>query len=447
MEGLTARPQLLFLCQTTPYPPDGGAQIRTYHILRLLARAFDVTALCFERARAGDPDAVRDKATNTAALGRFAAVELFAIPQRHSRVRYAWDHLRSTVLRRVYTTYLYDSRAFRDRLARVLATRAFDLVYVDSMDLAGYLPACRGIPVVCGHQDFEPILLRRRAAIERKPWRKAYLGYQARLRDKVEREWCRRVALNVVVSEQDRALVESVAPASPIAIVPNGVDVEEFRPSGSSGSGLAFVGGATPAANLDALEFFCDAILPHLRAAGAPIPARWVGRASAEQQRYYAERHGVELTGYVADVRPFMREAACHIVPLRAGGGTRLKILNSWAMGKPVVSTSLGCEGLAAIDGENILIRDDPKDFARAILTVLEDGEVRCRLGQRGRETVERLYSWDVIGREMIGAFLTLANPSSRGAGARTTVSTESAPRPTPPATARAVWPANLPHR
>jgi glycosyltransferase involved in cell wall biosynthesis len=105
-----------------------------------------------------------------------------------------------------------------------------------------------------------------------------------------------------------------------------------------------------------------------------------------------------------------MRAAACHIVPLRAGSGTRLKILNSWAMGKPVVSTSIGCEGLAAVDGENILIRDDPREFASAILRVLDDPGLAQRLGERGRVTAERLYSWDVIGRDMIDTYLAVAN-------------------------------------
>ena len=109
-----------------------------------------------------------------------------------------------------------------------------------------------------------------------------------------------------------------------------------------------------------------------------------------------------------------MRQAACHVVPLRAGGGTRLKILNSWAMGKPVVSTSIGCEGLAAVDGENILIRDDPKEFARAVEAVLDDGEFGRRLGERGRATAQRHYSWDVIGRELVETYLSVAHVESR---------------------------------
>lgn len=406
---MSAQPKLLFLCQTLPYPPDGGVWIRTYHILRLLARAFDITALCFERSGTSATGADCDVAASRNALSRFGAVEVFPIPQKHSRLRYGWDHLRSIALRRVYTAYLYDSPAFRRRLTDLLGSKAFDLVHVDSLDLAQYLPACRGIPVVCVHHDVESALLQRRATIEKEAWRRAYLRYQARLLEKEERHWCERVALNVAVSEQDRALLKRIAPASRVTIVANGVDIEEFQPDGTKGTGVAGMGGTYWAPNLDALDFFCSQILPHLRAAGADVPARWIGSASTGQRLHYRERYGVEVTGYVEDVRPFMREAACHIVPLRAGGGTRLKILNSWAMGRAVVSTSIGCEGLATVDGENILIRDDPKDFANGILAALGDDELRRRLGQGGRATVERLYSWDVIGKGLIETYRGVA--------------------------------------
>jgi glycosyltransferase involved in cell wall biosynthesis len=410
--SVTPRPRLLLLCQTLPFPPDGGVWIRTYHVLRLLAQTFDVTALCFERSTSAEGGT--DVATAREALERFAAVEVFPIPQRHSRLRYAWDHLRSAVRRQVYTNYLYGSRPFRRRLADLLKEQSFDLVHVDSLDLAGYLPMCAGVPVVCVHHNVESALLQRRATIERPGWRSRYLGYQARLTEETERRWCERVALNVMVSEEDRRSLQGIAPESRITVVPNGVDVEEFRPEGTDGSGIAFMGGITWFPNRDALEFYCADILPHLKAAGRDVRTRWVGAATPEQRRWYGEEHGLELTGHVADVRPWMQEAACHVVPLRAGGGTRLKILNSWAMGKAVVSTSVGCEGLATIEGENILIRDDPKDFAQAILAVLADPGLRRRLGEGGRATAERLYSWDVIGQHMIETYLSVATAPSR---------------------------------
>jgi glycosyltransferase involved in cell wall biosynthesis len=419
------RPRLLFLCQTLPYPPDGGVWIRTYHVLRLLSRAFDITALCFERAASAGQGMDWKVASGPQGLGRFADVEVFPIPQKHSRLRFGWDHFRSVATGRVYTKYLYESRAFRSRVEELVRSSRFDLVHLDSLDLSAYLPACRSLPVVCVHHDVESALLRRRAAVERNRFRKSYLTFQAALMEEVERRCCGRVALNVAVSEHDRRLLQTIAPASRVAVVPNGVDPDEFSPDGRIGSGIAYVGGTTPFPNRDALDFFCNRILPHTRTLVRDVPIRWIGRATPDDQRHYLDRFGVELTGYVEDVRPLMRHAACHIVPLRSGGGTRLKILNSWAMGKPVVATSVGCEGLDAVDGDNILIRDDPREFADAVRAVLQDPSLGRRLSEGARETVARLYSWDVLGRPMIETYLTAAHdrarnlPSAVGIGQR----------------------------
>jgi len=220
--------------------------------------------------------------------------------------------------------------------------------------------------------------------------------------------------LNVTMSERDRDRLARLAPGSRIAVVPNGVNIDEFQPDSTRGTGIAYVGGTSPFPNLDALEFFAEDVLPHLRAAAPDEPVRWIGRASPKQQQDYAARYGIELTGYVEDVKPLLRDAACHIVPLRIGGGTRLKILSSWAMGKPVVSTSVGCEGLAAVDGENILIRDEPAAFAEAVARVLDDSALGRRLGERARETAERLYGWNVIGAQMNDTYLALAHGESR---------------------------------
>jgi glycosyltransferase involved in cell wall biosynthesis len=410
LAGLTGRPRLLFLCQTLPYPPDGGVWIRTYHVLRLLAREFDVTALCFERARTSVHGAAHDIVRGREGLSPLAAVEVFALPHKHSRVRFAWDHWRSAMFGRVYTRYVYDSRPFQRRLRELLQSRDFALVHVDSLDLARYLPACRGIPVVCVHHDIESHLLRRRAALDRQRWRRAYFRYQSGLMDAIESRHCERVALNVTCSEHDRSLLLARSPRSRVVVVPNGVDVDTFQPVEGDGSGVAYVGGTTPFPNRDALDFFCDEILPRLRTAGAHGPIRWIGSASPEEQQIYRERYGMNLTGYVDDVRPLMGDAACHVVPLRTGGGTRLKILNAWAMGKAVVSTSVGCEGLAAVDGQNILIRNHPGEFADAVLQVLGNAQLRRDLGARGRTTAERFYSWDAIGRPMLETYLAIAS-------------------------------------
>jgi glycosyltransferase involved in cell wall biosynthesis len=223
-----------------------------------------------------------------------------------------------------------------------------------------------------------------------------------------EEEWVGAVSLNVVVSASDLSLLQQRAPSARFAVLPNGVDVDEFAPSEVEGDALVFVGGTNWFPNLDALEYFCSEILPLLRADGFDAPVRWVGRASEEERHRYNNRYGVELTGYVNDVRPHMRDSFCHIVPLRSGGGTRLKILNSWAMGKPVVSTSVGCEGLRAVDGDNILIRDDPVGFSSAVLELARHPRLRSSVGDAGRNTAVGFYSWDAIGAAMNDVYLSL---------------------------------------
>ncbi len=405
---MSALPRLLFLCQTLPYPPDGGVWIRSYHVLRLLARSFDVTALCFERSGGSGARGEYDVERGLAELRRFGAAEAFPLIQNHSRARYIWNHLRSVLRARVYTHFMYESAAFRARVEEILRAPSVDLVHIDSLDLSAYLPLCEGIPTVCVHHNVESMLLRRRARFEGGSLLARYYELQADWMLREERTWAPRITLNVTVSAEDRIVLAQLASGIRTIIIPNGVDIDEFRPEPGLEQGIVFVGGTTWFPNLDALRFFCQDIMPRIRSVPGALPVRWVGSATEEEQRQYLERYGVELTGYVDDVRPYMRDAMCHVVPLRAGGGTRLKILNAWAMAKPVVSTSIGCEGLEAVDGENLLIRNDPSEFADAIRHLAGDPSLRRRLGENGRRTAQQVYSWEVVGRDMVRAYRDL---------------------------------------
>jgi glycosyltransferase involved in cell wall biosynthesis len=411
---MTTPSRLLYLCSNLPYPPDSGQAIRSFHVLRLLARVFEVTALCFYRrapvsfGRSAGATIEEEVAQRVAALRELADVEAFPIPQEHSVWRLAWDHLRSVGLNRVYTTFALDSPGMRRHLVDLLRTRRFDVVHMDSIALSGYLPLLGDLPVVCVHHNIESALLERRGRAEKSPWRRAYLLHQARLMEREMRRWCARCRLNVLVSDADRIELQRMVPEANCTVVPNGVDVDAFRPEVGREEGLVFVGGLNWFPNRDALEYFCDAILPRLRTNGEATPVRWLGGGGSEEARsHYRDRYAVELAGYVRDVRPYVRDAACYVVPLRVGGGTRLKILDAWAMGKAIVSTSIGCEGLHAEDGRNILIRDDPQGFADAVRAVLHDATLRHRLGSEGRRTVERHYSWERIGESMLPLYTT----------------------------------------
>src|ERR1700752_3795 len=205
MSGAVVRAEkrsLLFLCQTLPYPPDSGVAIRTCHLLRVLSRAFDITALCFYRTRGGLTP--QDPAPALQALGEFAHVEAFPLAQEHSTARLVWDHMRSVGRNRVYSAFTYQSDRFERRLRELLATRHFDLAHVDSIVLSHYFPllAEKGLPIAGGHHNLESAPLQRRASAER-GWRGAYLAFQARLMEREERRWCAASTLNVTVSEAD----------------------------------------------------------------------------------------------------------------------------------------------------------------------------------------------------------------------------------------------------
>lgn len=412
LDTVKARPKLLFLSQTLPFPPDGGVKIRTYNILRLLARTFDVTALCFYRSKSNRFDI--DLPATIRGLEPLARVEAFPIPQEHSHSRLLWDHLRSVLSRRAYTVYSYQSRDFEDRLKHLLKSEHFDLVHADSLDLSFYFPLLGDLRLACTHHDAQSSLLARRALLEESLLRRGYISHQARLMRKEEQLWCPKVSLNVPVSDLDATRLAQVAPSASFLVMPNGVDTEFFKPQAPRQTeGIVFVGGTTWYPNKDALEYFATEILPKLRRRGFHARVLWVGRASSEEIARYRRDHGIEMTGYVADVRPLVQSAACYVVPIRLGGGTRVKILDAWAMGVPIVSTTIGAEGLGATDGQDILIRDDPESFAEAVLRVLTNRDLGARIGDGGRRTAEQRFSWDALEATLRDAYLGLLDIDS----------------------------------
>jgi glycosyltransferase involved in cell wall biosynthesis len=240
-----------------------------------------------------------------------------------------------------------------------------------------------------------------------------YLGLQANFLERMERKFLPRMSLNIAVSPDDEAELARLSPSARLALIPNGVDTEYFGQAKSGGVGLVFVGGTNWFPNRDALEWFVAEVLPLLRLEGYHDPVTWVGFCGEEERRRYGAVPGLTLTGYVGDVRPYLAAAAAAIVPLRMGGGTRLKVLDAWSMGKPVVSTAIGCEGLATRPGTNILVADTPRAFADAILQVARDVDLQRRLGNAARATVEGQYAWTVIGEKLRTLYFHLIQRSS----------------------------------
>jgi polysaccharide biosynthesis protein PslH len=400
-----SRSKLLFLCQNLPYPPHGGATIRSYNTLKLLSGDYDVTALCFDKASARENTVSRDEALRE--LGQFADVYAFDMPHDTAFLKKYRDHAHSVLAGRAYTRWLYESSEFESKLKEVVSRTDFDIVHMDSLDLAGYWPLLPNCPKAVVHHNVESQLLARRAAKERWATR-TYMAHQASLLEREERTWAPLADVNIVVSSEDMDTLTSLAPGIECIVVPNGVDTMEFQPvPAEDREEVIFVGGYGWFPNRDGMSFFVKEVLPLIRKVLPSVPVTWVGRAP-EAVREEMERVGVHMTGYVEDIRSHVPQARCYIVPLRVGGGTRLKILDAWALGKAVVSTSQGCEGLEIRPGENILVADEPKELARAVLEVLGDTSLSVRLEEGGRETAVRVYDWSVAGRPLLERYAEL---------------------------------------
>jgi glycosyltransferase involved in cell wall biosynthesis len=334
------------------------------------------------------------------------------VPQEHSRLRFVADNVRSVISRVVYTRCVYQSSRFRHALNVAMAEFEPQLVHADSLDLAVYFDALEGLPLACTHHDVQSALLLRRAELQRQGSARWYLRHQASLMRREEEQWCPKVALNVVVSDEDKRALCAVAPGGRFHVAPNGVDTDAFAPQGDGEEPedrrtILFVGSSGWEPNRDAMEYFACSIWPRIKQDFPSAQCRWAGRIDTSEAVRF-QSHGIETLGHVDDLRPCYQRAACVIAPIRAGGGSRVKIIEAWAMGKAVVSTSIGAEGLLARDGENILVRDEPAAFAAAVVDILSDPSRRLGLCLEARSTATGSYSWETIGGSLRDVYCDL---------------------------------------
>jgi glycosyltransferase involved in cell wall biosynthesis len=287
-------------------------------------------------------------------------------------------------------------QAMRDQVRTLLAEDAVDICVADFLVAMPNLPGSRRIPVVLFEHNVEYLIWRRLATLERRVAHKALLEVEWRKLRRSEAAACSSADLTIAVSEEDRRELTRLASGAQVVSVPTGVNTAYFAPRGRREihGRLVFTGSMDWHPNEDAVLYFSETILPRIRAHMPEVSFTVVGRNPGPRLERLA-RLGVTVTGTVSDVRPFIDEAALYVVPLRAGGGTRLKIFEALAMGKAVVSTTVGAEGLGLTSGREIVLADDPDDFAQAVMSQLHDPHARQRLGRAGRTLVESTYSWD----------------------------------------------------
>jgi glycosyltransferase involved in cell wall biosynthesis len=256
---------------------------------------------------------------------------------------------------------------------------------------------------ILGEQNVDSSVWYRLARTEPNPLRKlifysqyrSFMGYESRI--------CRYFDMCICVSAQDQKELASLCPGTAIEVVPNGVDPDYFRPGETEEdeTRLVFTGSMDWHPNEDAVLYFCERIFPLIRAELPEIKFYIVGSNPTDRVLKLRGIEGVIVTGSVEDVRPYIASAAVYIVPLRIGGGTRLKILQALAMKKAVISTSIGCEGLDLQQDKHLLVADEPRQFAARTVQLIRDRSMRSRLGDDGKALVQERYDWDVIARKL----------------------------------------------
>jgi glycosyltransferase involved in cell wall biosynthesis len=294
------------------------------------------------------------------------------------------------------------------RLIQTLKKLQPDLVHYDSVDLALFEPATSGLRRVLNHHNCESAMMERRAENEPNPLKKLYLRSQAGKLARVERDICSLFDVNLAVSELDANTIKKRAPTAHFHIVENGTDTTYFTPlvGQEEPASIIFAASMRFYPNAAAVRFLVSKIWPLIKARRPAARLYLAGQGSPEWMLRLGEADpNIQVVPTPEDMRPWVARASVFLCPILDGGGTKLKILDAMAMGKAVVSTSIGCEGLQVSPGKNILVADTPEDFATAVHNLLGDAALRQCLATAGRKLVEEKYSWEAIRGRLEGAY------------------------------------------
>lgn len=399
--------KILWLNANLLLPLDKGGKLRTWHLMRHLATRHSITYVSFV-----EPGERREHLEGM----REVCDTLWTVPRRDvskGSARFYLDAARYLVDPQPYAVAKYRSPEYAARVAELLRSGDYDLVVCDFLVPLVNMPRALPCPAVLFTHNVEAEIWRRHAETAANPIARRLLATQWRRMLRFERGALARFDLVLTVSEADSMTFSRLYgnAASAYHVVPTGVDTEYFAPiaADTSNTGtphLVFTGSMDWLPNEDAMIFFVREILPQIREIEPAVTLSIVGRAPTPAVTRLAEQRGITVTGRVDDVRPHVGAASVYVVPLRIGGGTRLKIFEAMAMGKAVVSTTVGAEGLPVTNGRDIVIADTPADFADAVVSLLSDREKRQRLETAARRLVVERYDWSAVARELEAALV-----------------------------------------
>jgi glycosyltransferase involved in cell wall biosynthesis len=396
--------RVLFLTQVLPYPLNAGPKVRAYHMLRHLAEKYPVTLVSFVRA---------DDAPEAVAHLRDICQAVHTVPLRRSLGRNLWAGVKGILTGLPVVVARDESRQMVATLRRLARENTFAVVHADQLSMAGYgqIAAGQGLSrTLLDEHNAIYLLARRMAETEPHRLRRAIMRREARAFARYEAAMCRAYDAVLTVTREDREHLLALFPpaqraalAEKFTVVPICVDPTQtwpvaHRPRPEDGRPtILHLGTMFWPPNVTGVLWFAREVLPLIWQQLPGVRFVIVGKAPPPEVQALAADPRVEVTGYVADPTPYLMEADAFVVPLHAGGGMRVKILDAWLWGVPIVSTPIGAEGIEVRDGENILIADGAPAFAAATLRLLTDEALNRRLRTAGRSWVEARYAWQTV--------------------------------------------------
>jgi glycosyltransferase involved in cell wall biosynthesis len=387
--------KILHLLPYIPTPPDFGGALRIHYILEHLSNHHEVTVAAFRQK--GDPA----RFVQTFPRLTNAYFEPLPLSQRFQRLFQFYS---------LFTGHSYwyvsmISRNMQRRIDRLLEENTYDIILVEFPLMGFFDLKCDAVKILDAH-NVEYDNFRRMADINSSKIRGFFYRREYRKFYREEIAVCRRQEAIFTTSTRDQQILDEDVPKIPKFIIPNGVDLSYFHPSNDEPEphSLVFTGMMGYVPNYEGMLYFLDDILPLIKNRIPDVKVYIVGKQPPEILRDRSSEN-VIVTGFVEDVRPYVWRSGVYIVPLTMGGGTRLKVLEALAMKKPVVTTSIGSEGINVRHEEEVLIADDPESFAEAVIRLIKDKALRRSLTQRGYELMKEEYTWSVIGNHIEDAF------------------------------------------
>ncbi len=404
--------KVLWLSHLIPYPPKAGVSLRSYHLIKQLAQRCDLDLLAFNQKdlMAGFYDDIdeglRDARADMSQFCRILdIVELECDKHPHGNKILA---LKSLFTKAPYNINWLQSKTFRRALEKALAENQYDLIHLDTISFTAHMDLLAGQCLTMDHHNIESHMLLRRADKENNAFKAWYFRQEGKRLQRYEETYCPQMKVNVTCSREDSDRLKEFLPQAVTAEIPNGVDIDYFQPMPeieSIPTRLVFVGTLSWYPNAEAVEY----IAKHwdtLKQRHPDLIVDIIGAHPPQSIVAVSERDAdFRVHGFVDDIRPMIAEAGIYVCPIMDGGGTKLKLLDAFAMGKAVLAHPIACEGLNVVDGESVLLADTDEAFIAGIDRLIEDEALRKHLEQGSRRLAEAEYGYDAIGEALHGLY------------------------------------------